>query len=146
MFANSYFEISSYFNPLPALDRYIHPYRYESNIRLHGQPLQVRWTERAQQQLERRDKPLAVEMQLYFSCVVKKRVLFPEQGSAEAVTLPAGLTLDFRAVEASSCDPLEFARAYPVRRELRSAAARRMHPRTLELDYTRERWSGSFIV
>lgn len=146
MFARTYFDIVGLISPLPALDRLLNPFRHQARLSLHHHELLLRWTRRAQRQLAKRNRPLTVEMQLYFSCVVKKRVLFHETGFEEAVTAPGGFSVCFRTVEASSCDPVAFARNYPERRQLRSHAAQRMHPRSLEIDFVHGQWRGTFAI
>lgn len=85
-------------------------------------------------------------MQLYFSCVVKKRVLFHEEGEIKGEPVSNRLHIDFRAVEALACDPVTFTNNYPERRQLTSAAAVKMHPSRLFLDYRHGQWQGNFVV
>lgn len=134
-------------SPWLVLDRYFHPAYLQVVVQLNGLPLLVDWTQRADRQLHRQQQPLYVEMQLYFSCVVKKRVLFHPLPSGEIlpwVRVNELLQVAFRPVQAESCDPQAFARHYPVGRVMDSAAARKMHPDTLSLDYRRGDWSGEF--
>jgi hypothetical protein len=143
---NSYFALP---NPLQVLERWLNPATYSAQVNLRGEPLQVSWSRRAERQLQSRVRPLLAEMQLYFSCVVKKRVLFHEHPPGEdltTVTVNERLQVAFRAVEANSCDPLEFAANFPVRREFASSGASRMHPAKLRLDYKGGRWWGEFTV
>ena len=72
----SYFGAGDFFSPGRLLDRLFHPYRYAHTCSYQGKLLLVRMTNRAQRALDTLETPLLVEMQLYFSCVVKKRVLF----------------------------------------------------------------------
>jgi hypothetical protein len=146
MFAHTYLDLRGLFQPLRSLDRRLHPYCYAYRTWLNEHELVVRWTQRAHRELAKRDRPLEVEMQLYFSCVVKKRVLFHDRPSGKAAIIPGGFAVHFRPVEASSCDPLEFAQAYPERRVLSSPAAQRMHPRTLDIDFVQGEWQGSFAI
>ena len=140
---NSYFAIDS---PLVLLDRWLNPWRHRLVGDLGDYPLLVRWTERAERALSTRARPLAIEMQIYFSCVVKKRVLFLDESGGNVFRFGSTLNLSFRPVEASSCDPVTFAAYYPERRPFTSPAARRMHPRELRLDYRKGRWHGEFDI
>ncbi|HEB58382.1 MAG TPA: hypothetical protein ENJ01_04100 [Gammaproteobacteria bacterium] len=133
-------------NPIYRIGRWLNPFRCRATVSLRNHPLEVVWTRRAERALRRRTAPLFIEMQLYFSCVVKKRVLFHEQPVHDGVTVDERLAVAFRAVEASSCDPVEFARNFPEKRELLSNGARRMHPSRLELDYRNGHWRGAFSV
>jgi len=54
------------------------------NITLHDKSLEIRLTTAAQKALARRDRPLVAEMELLFSCLLRKRVYFgesPEQST-----------------------------------------------------------------
>jgi hypothetical protein len=143
---------SSYFalpNPFAFLGRLLNPERHHATVMLRGTPLTVSWTRRAERQLARREAPLLAEMQLYFSCVVKKRVVFhPPQGEAalEWLRVVPQLLVAFRPVEANSCDPREFAANFPVRRQFDSRGAQRMHPAQLHLDYSAGEWRGEFTL
>jgi len=144
MFRQTYFEPGGLLNPLPALERLLHPYRHRNTIQIAGRSLSVSWTQRAQRELQRRDEPLTVEMQLYFSCVVKKRVLFERRLEKGVEAADGGLRVAFHAVQASACDPVEFAQNYPEKRRMESPAALRMHPRQLLLDFRNHQWQGEF--
>ena len=143
---NSYFELPS---PFAMLQRWLNPHSYQQQLSLRGKPLTVSWTRRAERQLSSRSQPLLAEMQLYFSCVVKKRVLFHETAPGdemEWLAINDQLQIAFRAVESNSCDPVEFAANHPVRREFESLGAVKMHPSTLQLDYKSGAWVGEFSV
>lgn len=143
---------SSYFaipNPFTLLDQYLNPATHHAQLTLRGQPLTVSWTRRAERQLARRNHPLLAEMQLYFSCVVKKRVVFHEEAfddATETLAVNGRLIIAFRPVEANSCDPVEFAANHPVRREFDSRGAVKMHPSSLHLDFKNGNWCGEFSV
>ncbi len=143
---NSYFEMPS---PLAWLERRLNPYVCRKQLELRGRPLTVKWTRRAERRLQGLETPLLAEMQLYFSCVVKKRVLFHERPPGEGLVVVAvndTLQLAFRAVQASSCDPVAFAANYPVQQEFQTLGAGRMHPTALRIDYKGGAWLGEFSV
>jgi len=137
----SYFAIP---DPRRALERRLHRYRHRRTVVLGERQVEVRWTGRAARELQRREQPLAVELQLYFSCVVKKRVLFHESEPRDATPVTEKLRMSFRAVLSAACDPLEFAARYPQGEVLSNTAAARMVPRLLELDFRRGGWEGEF--
>ena len=143
-FNQSYFALGEW-HPRRLLERLLNPYRPLATVQFQGRPLAVLATHRASRALAQRSAPLHVELQLYFSCVVKKRVLFHEEGtSGEAIT--EQLIVRFRPVEALSCDPVAFAANYPERRELHSVAATKMQPSQLYLDRRHGQWEGSFDI
>lgn len=139
----SYFSIPS---PLSIIDRWLNPFRYKNTIELDGKVLRIELTHRAENALQLRDAPLVVEMQLYFSCVVKKRLLFHNESNLEKTVVSDKLSLAFRPVEALSCAPEEFANNYPVKRQLTSKNAVRMHPALLQIDFKCNNWSGQFMI
>lgn len=139
----SYFSVG---NPLQILDRWLNPPRHTKTVMLRERPFEVEWTKRAQRKLERRDTPLIVEMQLYFSCVVKKRVLFHDSYDLDAVAVNDDITVAFRTVESTACDPVDFAKNFPVKQELDSTAAEKMRPKHLLVDYVSGKWVGEYRI
>ncbi len=139
--AASYFAIP---DPIRVLERCLHRYRHGQTVTLDERRIEVRWTGRAARELQRRKQPLTVALQLYFSCVVKKRVLFHAGTPLDAVPVGSELRLAFRAVASAACDPLEFAADYPRGEVLSGAAAARMIPGRVELDFRRGGWEGEF--
>jgi len=139
----SYFSIA---NPLQILDRWMHPPRLRKTVTVRQHPLEVEWTQRAQRALDQRDTPLLVEMQLYFSCVVKKRVLFHDSAGSEAIPVNDKMTILFHPVESESCDPVEFAQSFPVKQQFGSAGAMKMRPKHLRVDFRGGKWIGEFGI
>ena len=131
-------------NPLDLLDRWFHGYRYRQNLHLDGRPLELCFTGRALRALERRSGPLVIELQLYFSCVIKKRVLFHERVDFATTRVDDQIEIAFRAVASSICNPVEFARSQPAGRDLTSGPAAAMVPSMVEIDYRADAWQGRF--
>lgn len=138
--SKSYFAI-----PDPALffDRWLNAYSYQCFIKLNDKDIEVNWTKRAAEALNLRSLPLIVEMQLYFSCVVKKRVVFHDQVDFVPVkTVNDRLKLYYRAVQSAACAPETFVQEYPQQGLLESEAARNMQPSKLNIDYKNRQWQG----
>jgi len=129
-------------NPLRTLDRWFNGYRYRRTLQIDRHPLELRWSARAERELERRRQPLIVELQLYFSCVVKKRVLFHRQVDFATTRVDDRLQIAFRPIASAVCDPREFAARYPAGRDLSAGPAARMVPAIAEIDYRDGRWEG----
>lgn len=138
----SYFAIP---DPRRLLERCLHRYRHRRTALLDERPVEVLWTARAARALQHRDRPLVVELQLYFSCVVKKRVLFHDSTPLDTTPISDKLRLTFRAIASAACDPLEFATSYPLGEVLSNPATARMIPRRVELDFRRGGWEGEFF-
>jgi len=139
----SYFSIR---NPLEIFDRWLNPYRHKVTSHFREKDIKVAWTRRAEQAFSLRTTALIVEMQIYFSCVVKKRVLFHEQLDMESLPITDKISIISRAVQSDTCSAEEFARSYPVKQELTSTAAKRMYPRLLNIDYINNQWLGEFTI
>ena len=118
----SYFSID---NPLRILDRWVHGFHHSRTLRLQGRPLELRWSNRAERELQRCEKPLIIELQLYFSCVVKKRVLFHRHVDFATTRVDDQLEITFRPIASKVCDPDEFALHYPAGRDLSAGPAAR---------------------
>lgn len=137
----SYFAIES---PWRLLDRWLNRYRYRCTARIAGRDVDVRWTTRAERVLQASPQPLVVELQLYFSCVIKKRVVFHRQADFATSRVNDRLEIAFRPVASRACDPREFAMHYPAGKDLSAGPAARMIPRRVEIDFRGGRWQGQF--
>ena len=139
----SYFSIA---NPLEIIDRWFNPYRYNVTSHFRERNIHVLWTQRAEQAFSLRTTALIVEMQIYFSCVIKKRVLFHEQTDLESLPITENISISSRAVQSDNCSAEEFARNFPVKQELTSRNAKKMYPRQLKIDYKNQQWLGDFSI
>ena len=137
----SYFAID---NPGRLLERWFNRFQYRGTVRINQREVEVKWTGRADRELRRLDQRLVVELQLYFSCVIKKRVLFHAGSGIDAVPVNDRLGLTFRSIASAVCDPREFADSYPEGKNLSSGRAARMVPRRVEIDFRRGAWEGQF--
>ncbi|HKB58890.1 MAG TPA: hypothetical protein VKC56_02480 [Gallionellaceae bacterium] len=111
---------------------------------LEGRDVRVRLSRAARQALAQRATPLVAEMELYFSCLIRLRVLFHETPGAREVTpVSDKLSICFRPVAGRRCDlhsvegeqPLD---DFPIVR--RSPFV----PHWLNLDYRKGAWVGEF--
>lgn len=137
----SYFSID---NPLRVIDRWVHGYRHSRILQIQGRPLELRWSNRAERELQRCGQPLIIELQLYFSCVVKKRVLFHQHADFATERVDDRLEIAFRAIASAACDADVFARDFPAGRDLSAGPAARMVPAIAEIDYRAGNWEGQF--
>ena len=132
------------------IDKCLHPFKHQASVDVRGKRLVIKWTRRAEQALQKhthdQNVPLIIEMQLYFSCTVKKRVLFHDQTDFETIPVNPYFSFAFHPVEASSCDPLEFAKNFPVKRIFDSSGALKMSPSELVFDFKNDQWIGHFNI
>lgn len=127
--------------------------RFVAEVTVHGKPVVVEWSRAAQAALVRRPHPLTLELELYFSCLVKKFVRFDESPAeceaaetiAETVTVGEHLRLRFRTVTSTACSidvAQRLGRQPEV--ELDGAVARRLAPRRVWLDHRRGAWTANY--
>jgi len=112
------------------------------NITLHDKMLEVRLTRAAQKALALRDRPLVAEMELLFSCLLRKRVHF---GGALDDATPAGerLAVRFTPIMTRKCSVAEGCAAPPSER-FPLENPRPYVPNWLSIDYRRGEWVGNF--
>lgn len=105
-------------------------------------------TKAAERQLSQRGNPLDVQMELLFSCLIRKRVLFRSPEGVTIFPMANGderVNICFRPVMTKVCmvsdvdalPDLEL-EDFPVQR------AEAFMPRWLQLDYRKGQWQGEF--
>jgi hypothetical protein len=116
-----------------------------SSVRLGERELNVSISPRAARQLALRESPLHIEMELYFSCLIRKRVNVGETGRRAFVStaLADNATISFRPVMTRHCAVSDVDGEPPVE-DFPITAAERFIPHWLRLDYRRGRWEGDF--
>ena len=114
-------------------------------VPLWGKSLKLTISKRAQAQLDRRTKPLLLEMELYFSCLVRKRVYVREHTNGEdTAALNDKLSVSFRPVVTQSCAMREVERDNPPVMDMPIVKPERYFPHWLTLDYRRGKWLAEF--
>ena len=115
-------------------------------ILINDKPLVVEWTPRAQRELDRRTHPLYVEMELYFSCMVKKYIHFLDRPRNGASVHPnEKFAVYFRPVTSTECSmdlAADLGRQPEI--ELHNEAVSRMVPQRLFVDFKHSRWIGEY--
>ena len=112
-------------------------------INFAGKSVVVTVSKNAAMRLDKLDKPLVMEMELYFSCLIRKAVYFGVEPNPE-LSCPVGehLLLSFRPVMTNSCKvdsskPPELT-SFPI------AKVSAYVPKWVNLDYRRGDWLGEF--
>ena len=136
-----YFSIKS---PLQIIDRWLNPYHHKGSIDIRGKKMAIMYSKRAEKALAQRDTSLIAELQLYFTCVVQKRVVFHEQTNLETITVNPNLKISYHTVQSNACEPVEFAEKHPVKKELTSKGALAMRPSLFKIDFKNGKWIGDF--
>jgi len=116
-----------------------------ATVEILGKNVQVEWSAAADQQLQALVEPLAVEMEMYFSCLIRKVVRFGRD--AQAVDFAAAtphLKVGFRPIMTKACNVNDFDVEPPVEDFpiVRPAA---FVPKRLMIDYLNDNWVGDFF-
>lgn len=117
-----------------------------TTVAVNGKPVTVTWTRSAAIELDKRSRPLVLELELYFSCLVKKFVHFHDEAPGRVTTpVTDGLELYFRAVTSTACtmDVAQRLGRQPAV-ELDTPAVRKLAPKRVSLDFDNGQWIGTF--
>ena len=117
-----------------------------TTITLNGKDVQVTLTPAARAAQARLDAPLYVELELYFSCLVKKFVHFRADSRGKpAVPVGDKLSIYFRPVTSTACtwDVAERLGRQPEM-DIDSEALHHVAPKRVFIDYVDGQWHGSY--
>lgn len=113
-------------------------------IKIENKPLQVRLSQSAEKALQKRSLTLFVEMELYFSCLIRKQVLFHDvQRQANSVAADEKLSVSFHPVVTSSCLVSE-ADAEPTKSDFEMQRRECFIPKWLSIEFKKGNWLGEF--
>lgn len=119
----------------------------QQQIEIIGKQIAVNLSDSARKALSQRSAPLVVEMELYFSCLIRKKVRFhdTERPGDEALTaqLPPNLQLQFRPVMTRSCGR-DYEGDEPPLTDFPIANPRPYVPHWLRIDFRNGEWLGEF--
>lgn len=115
-----------------------------ADIALNGKPLRVTLSPAARRALDARDVPLLVELELYFSCLIRKRVRFRDLADGDtAVMVGDKLGVRFHPVMSQVCE-VDHNPDGPPLTDFPIVGAGRFSPGWVEIRYHDGQWSGEF--
>lgn len=115
------------------------------DIVYEGKPLTVHLTRAAETALQQRTTPLVAEMELYFSCFIRKRVRFHTVVRNDRnVTAGENLCVGFRAVMTEQCHIDAATGDEAVLTDFPIAKPAAYIPHWLRIDFHRGEWVGDF--
>jgi hypothetical protein len=117
-----------------------------NTVTINDHPVLVEWTPAAARALEQRATPVFVELELYFSCLVKMLVHFRDDSRGKpAVAVNDKMHVYFRPVTSTACTFEEADRlGRQPEKDIDSKALRRMAPKRVFIDHVGGDWKGSF--
>ena len=119
----------------------------QGQIEIIGKQISINLSSRADKALGQRDAPLMVEMELYFSCLIRKKVRFydaPQAGDASLrAELSPQLTIQFRPVMTRSCGR-DYEGDEPPLTDFPIANPKPYVPHWLRIDFRNGEWQGEF--
>ncbi len=121
----------------------------KQHVEMLGKQIQVDISKKAEAQLGKRAAPLHVEMELYFSCLLRKqtRIYEAEREKADEeffVQLSESLHISFRPVMTKSCSVESCAGESPPVSDFPIEKPQSYIPKWLTLDYKKGVWRGDF--
>ena len=113
------------------------------NITLADKNLNIRLSPAAERALAQRQTPLLAEMELLFSCLIRKRVRFGDLQTEDATLASDRLSVRFRPVMTRVCTVVDVGDAPPLD-DFPIANPRPYVPHWLAIDYRHGQWLGEF--
>lgn len=111
----------------------------------NGRVLQLSLSRTARHALALRRDILCLELELYFSCLVRKRVLVRDAATGSGyLAVTDKLHVRFRPVVTQTCSIREVDIGNPPVRDMPMLHADRYFPHWLTLDYRGDRWCAEF--
>lgn len=116
----------------------------ETTVKLQDRNLRVELSSGAERALASRSTPLLAEMELYFSCLIRKRVRFHESAEDKGTAVNDQLRVHFHPVMSRACSMEEADGAPPPLTDFPIAKPDAYTPHWLRIDYRNGEWEGEF--
>lgn len=121
----------------------------KQSIEMMGKKIQLEISRRAEKQLGERTAPLYVEMELYFSCLLRKEIRIyetPREQLNEAFTtrLSDNIHISFRPVMTKACSVSSCEGESPPLSDFPIQKPESYVPKWLKLDFKKGEWCGDF--
>jgi hypothetical protein len=115
-----------------------------TTITLQGKPVRIELSSAAQDALGERQETLLAEMELYFSCLIRKKVRFRDaNGEPGTVRVGDGLHVRFRPIMTAHCGT-DYEGDEPPVTDFPIANPEAFVPGWLRIDFRRGQWHGDF--
>ena len=115
----------------------------EKQVELQGRKLAVSLSPAAVSALAQREQQLVAEMELYFSCLIRKQVRFREDLDGELVNVTDQLSVRFRPVMTAACGT-DYEGDEPPLTDFPIQKVESFVPHWLKIDFKNGQWQGEF--
>ena len=115
----------------------------DKQIALLGRKVMISLSSAAVTALSQRDTLLVAEMELYFSCLIRKKVRFRENVEGELVYVIDQLSVRFRPVMTAVCG-VDYEGDEPPLTDFPIKKPESFVPHWLKLDFKKDKWIGEF--
>ena len=116
-----------------------------TNINMLGKTIEFSMSKSAEKNLAGMTKPLCLEMELYFSCMIRKQVNVREKiDSQYSVKVSDKLEVGFRPVMTKSCSVSSCEGDAPPVSDFPIEKPERYIPHWLKLDFKKGKWVSEF--
>ena len=121
----------------------------KNSVEMMGKEIQVDISKCAERQLDNRSAPLYIEMELYFSCLLRKQIRVYETAREKSdedfsTRLSDRLEISFRPVMTKSCSISSCDGEKPPVSDFPIVKPKSYIPKWLKLDYKKGEWCGDF--
>ncbi len=118
----------------------------QARVEILGRQVLVEWSDSADRKLQGLVEPLLVEMELYFSCLIRKAVRFGRDAQAgDFAEAGPHLRIGFRPVMTRACDISDFEGEPPIE-DFPIVKPQAFVPKRLTIDCKGGKWSGEFFL
>lgn len=115
----------------------------EKKIKIQGKTVDVTLSNAAINALSKRNSKLVAEMELYFSCLIRKQVRFKENLDGETVDVTEQLAVRFRPVMTKACG-IDYEGEEPPLTDFPIKKSQSFIPHWLKVDFKNNKWTGEF--
>ena len=118
----------------------------KATVDILGKHVLVEWSSAADRKLKSLAEPLLVEMELYFSCLIRKAVRFGADAKASSFAEAApNLRIGFRPVMTRACSVNDFTDSPPLT-DFLIVKPEAYVPRRVAIDFKNGKWIGDFFL
>lgn len=115
----------------------------QKQIKIQNKPVVVTLSGSAEKALAARQTTLVAEMELYFSCLIRKQVRFRENLEGELVMAHENLAVRFRPVMTEVCG-ISYEGDEPPLTDFPIQKPEAFTPKWLNIDFKKGEWVGEF--